>query len=119
MAIFKLVEGLTYAVEAGADLSAGLNRFVKINSSKLAVLCGSGDKVLGTVFEVAASAGPVSIQFGGIAKVVAGAAITAGAQVQSDGNGAAITLAAGKAAGVSLDGASAAGVITAVALVSG
>lgn len=119
MAIFKLVEGLTYAGEAGADLSTSLNRFVKVNSSKEIVLAGNGDKVLGTIFEAAASGGPVSVQFGGIAKVIAGAAITAGAQVQSDANGAAITLAAGKAAGISLDGASAAGVVTAVALVSG
>lgn len=117
MAIFKLVEGLTYAVEAGADLSTSLNRFIKINSSGLAVLAGNGDKALGTLFEVAGLGGPASIQFGGIAKVIAGAAITAGAEVQSDANGAAITLAAGKAAGISLDGASAAGVVTAVALV--
>lgn len=116
MAIFKLVEGLTYAGDAGQDLSTSLNRFVKINSSKQIVLAGNGDAVLGTLFEVAASLGPASVQFGGIAKVVAGAAITAGARVQSDANGAAITLAAGVSVGMSLDGASGAGVITAVAL---
>lgn len=117
MAIFKLVEGLTYAVEAGADLSSSLNRFIKINSSNQAVLAGSGDKVLGTLFEVAALGGPASIQFGGIAKVVAGAAITAGSRVQSDGNGAAITLAAGVSAGIALFAAAAAGEVIPVALV--
>lgn len=117
MSIFKLVEGLTYAVEAGADLSSSLNRFVKINSSNLAVLAGNGDKVLGTLFEVANLGGPASIQFGGIAKVIAGAQIAAGATVQSDANGAAITLAAGTAAGIALFAAAAAGEVIPVALV--
>jgi hypothetical protein len=117
MAIFKLVEGLTYAVEAGADLSTSLNRFVKINSSNQVVLAGSGDKVLGTLFEVAALNGPASVQFGGIAKVIAGAAVAAGARVQSDGNGAAITLAAGVSAGMALFAASAAGEVIPVALI--
>jgi uncharacterized protein DUF2190 len=92
MAIFKLVEGLTYAADAAVDLSNSLNRFCVINSDGEVALAGNEEKPIGTIFEAAAIGGPVSIQMGGICKVVVGAvAIAAGARVNSGANGVAET----------------------------
>lgn len=113
MATFKMNESFVYAKEAGADLTASLNRFMTIDASGNIVRQNvSGGQVLGTLFEVPLSAttpyGPATVQFGCIAKVRTGAAIAAGARVQSDGEGRAITLAGGIAAGVALEAATAA-----------
>lgn len=102
MSIYKLPEAFTYTAPAAADLSASLNRFVKIDTNGNAAIPNSGDKCIGTVFEAATATNPVSIQTGGIAKVVCGGTIPAGSEVQSDGAGAAIVLAAGKVTGVAL-----------------
>jgi hypothetical protein len=120
MAIFKVTESLTYAEEAAADLTTSLNLFAKVDANGKIVLAGSGEKVLGTIFEVPLAAvapfGPATVQFGGIAKVKAGAAVAAGARVQSDGAGKAITLAAGISAGIALVAANAANEVIPVAL---
>lgn len=90
MAIMKVHESLLHAADAGADLSTHLFKLAKLNSSGAFVLCGNGEKAFGSIFEVAKSGGPVTVQFGGIAKVVAGGNIAAGAVVQSGASGVAV-----------------------------
>jgi len=123
MAIFKMVEGLTYAEEAMADLTAALNLFAKVdeNTARIDRARISGEPVIGTIFEVPLSAttpfGPATVQTGGIAKVKAGAAVRAGFRVQTDASGKAIELAgAGAAAGIALQAAAAADVVIPVRL---
>lgn len=96
MATMKVHESFLYAAEADADLRTKLNFICKVSSDGEIALCGNDEKALGTIYEVnltatAGQLGPVTVQFGGIAKVVAGAAITAGARVACDGNGKAKT----------------------------
>jgi len=121
MAFYKVNESFLHAVDAASDLSAAanLNLFIAINSDGKAAVCGSGAKVFGTSYELPLAADkPMTIQFAGIAKVKAGAAVAAGAEVQSDGSGKAITLAAGKRAGIALAAAGAANVVIPVALMA-
>lgn len=91
MATFKVPEAFTYAAEAGADLTAGLNLLAKLQADGTAVLAGDGDKAFGTIIENCLQStvpyGPVSLQFGGIAKCVASAAIQAGNRVQAAASG--------------------------------
>ena len=113
MATMKLDGHHTYCAMAGADLSAKLHYLAKLGTDGRIVLCGSGDKVLGSIFAVEPGTinTPVTLQTAGGGKVIAGAAIVAGVELQSDGNGAAITLSAGKSIGVAINGAAAAGEI--------
>lgn len=94
---------LTTSVLAMADLSA--RRFVGFDGN----LCAAGAKALGVV-EVDTDAdnlAPANVL--GVILVEAGAAIAAGAEVQADGQGRAITKAAGMGNGVACDAAAAAG----------
>jgi hypothetical protein len=116
MAIFKLVEGLTYAAEAGEDLTGDLNKFVKLDSTGKVVLAGADEKALGTLFEEAPLAGAASVQIGGIAKVIASAAIAAGARVKVAAGGLAVT-GTTNPAGIALTAATAANSVIPVALV--
>lgn len=117
MAIFKLVEGLTYAALAAADLRLKLNHIATIDAAGLIALCGNDAKALGTIFEVGDEGEPVSVQMGGIAKVVASAAIAAGARVACDANGQAKT-GTTNPLGIALAAAGAANVVIPVALVN-
>lgn len=68
--------------------------------------CVAGDKVLGVAVYDQALGNLVPIyRAPKVVPVTAGAAIAAGQEVQSDANGEAIPLAAGKAAGLALDAA--------------
>lgn len=112
--------GLSHARPAGADLSDKLYYLAKLSSSETFVLAGLGEAAFGAITEGAVSAKPVSVQYGGIAKVKAGAAIAAGAEVQSDASGKAITATnTGYVVGKALQQAAADGEIIAVALVHG
>lgn len=94
---------LVASVLAIADLSA--RRFVGFNGG----VCADGAKALG-VTEVDTEAdnmAPANVM--GVILVEAGAAIAAGAEVQSDASGKAITKAAGVANGIAWDAATAAG----------
>ncbi|MDO5940635.1 capsid cement protein [Burkholderia cepacia] len=94
---------LTTSITATAALARF--RFVSL----LGAICAAGAKALGTA-EATADVGeqaPVNVQ--GILLVEAGAAIAAGAEVESDANGKAITKAAGISNGFALDAAAAAG----------
>lgn len=110
---------------AGAAIGAG--RFVKISANMQQVSplldlstptspltggnlpvvaqCVAGDKAFGVAEWDASGAGEVLGVFCGhfIVPMVAGAAVAAGVEVQADANGAAITLAAGKANGIAVN----------------
>lgn len=95
MATMKVHESFLYAAEADADLRTHLNKFCKISSDGEIALAGANEKVFGTIYEVNLSGsvpyGPVTVQFGGIAKVVAGGTVAAGDEVSSDADGEAVT----------------------------
>lgn len=94
---------LTASVPAIADLAA--RRFVGFDGG----VCADGAKALG-VTEVDTEAdnmAPANVL--GVILVEAGAAVAAGAEVQSDAAGRAITKAAGVANGIAWDAATAAG----------
>jgi hypothetical protein len=121
MATFKVHESLTWACEAGADLTGSLNRLVKLQADGTVVLAGSAEKALGPIIEVPLSAtagryGPASIQIGGIAKISAAGAIPAGTRVQATTNGQ-ITPGTTNPVGVTLETAGAANVLVAVAMI--
>lgn len=94
---------LTTSVVALVDLPRHV--FVGLDGG----VCAAGAKSLGTVAvdTEADNVAPVNVL--GICLVTAGAAITVGAEVESDGDGQAITLAAGKSNGIAMDAAAAAG----------
>jgi hypothetical protein len=125
MARFKVDEASTWAEEAGEDLTTSLNLFMKVatGSANEPVIkkAGAGEKVFGTLYEVPLSSsapfGPATVQFGGVAKVKAGAAVTAGSRVQSDSAGKAVNLTTGISAGLAMVGCSAADVVISVALI--
>ena len=97
MSVSKVL--LKDCLPAGADLTAGLFKFVSVNSSGQLVLpAANGSPVYGVVSENAASSAtgsPVTVDIIGIVKVVAGATVATGARVMANTNGAAITATTG------------------------
>lgn len=97
MAVSKVL--LRDCLPAGADLSAGLFKFVSLNSSGQLILpAASGNPVYGVVSENAASSAtgsPVTVDVVGITRVVAGATVATGARVMGNTSGAAITATTG------------------------
>lgn len=93
MATQKIHEALLYARNAGADLSGKLNYFAKIDTDGDIVLAGDGEAVAGNITEAAAENSPVTVQFGGIGKVICAEAITPGARIASDADGKAVVAA--------------------------
>lgn len=81
------------------------NRFVGLTGAVPA----AGARVLGVPNADYALGDDAGVDVLGVLVVESGAAITAGADVQTDASGRAITLAAGAKAGWALDGATAAG----------
>jgi hypothetical protein len=83
--------GLSWAKEAGADMTAHLYKFAKHDGAGNIVLA-QANQGIGVITEAAALGKPVTVQYGGQVKVKVGAvAIVAGAPVASDANGLAIT----------------------------
>lgn len=111
MAIMKYDEAWSHAAEAAVDLTGKLHRFMKVDSAGKIAICGSGEAALGILYEECVLGAPATVMFGSIGKVILGATVAAGARVQSDGNGAAITLAAGVARGIALEGGGAGQII--------
>ncbi len=93
---------LITSVIAGADLSAVNNLFIGFNGA----ICANGAKPLGVLNASTFLGEEAPVTAKGIAIVLSGAALSAGAKVQSDASGKAITFAAGEIAGFSLDAAS-------------
>jgi len=121
MATFKIHESLTWACEAGEDLTGSLNRLVTMQADGTVKKSAAGEKALGPIIEVPLSAtagryGPASIQLGGIAKLSAAGAINAGQRVVPTTNGQ-ITTGTTNPVGVALETASAANQLIAVAMI--
>jgi len=95
MATTKVPEAFTYAGEANADLSAKLHYFAKAVDGDKIDLAGDGATAIGTIIEAAAAGYGVTVQFGGIGKVIAAESIAANAIISSDTNGKAVNSAAG------------------------
>jgi Uncharacterized conserved protein (DUF2190) len=91
MAIFQVPAEFVYSELANADLSAKLHFLAKIDTTtgKIA-LAQAADAVFGVIIEANTANNPVTVQFGGIAKVEAGGAVTIGAKVRADANGNAV-----------------------------
>ncbi|MCW5223516.1 DUF2190 domain-containing protein [Verminephrobacter aporrectodeae subsp. tuberculatae] len=94
---------LTTSVIAAADLTR--RHFVGFDGN----VCAAGARALGVVEADTENAGVAPANVLGSILVQAGAAIAAGAQVESDANGRAITQSEGVANGVAWDAAAAAG----------
>lgn len=119
MAIFKVQESLLYSRAAGADLSEKLNYLAHVDTDGDIVLAGAGEHVIGVIYEAAGLAKQVTVQFGGIAKVVLGATVAAGARVASDSAGKAVTATSNQfEVGTALEGGAVNEVVP-VALISG
>lgn len=118
MAYEQVVEGLTVAQNAGADLSAKLFYLCKVDTDEDIILAGDGEAVLGVIREAAASGSPVSVQVAGFAKVIAGATFNAGVKVASDSDGKAVLATSGEYAfGMAMQAAGAANEIVTVLLI--
>lgn len=100
-----------------------INRFVKQDTSldRCVVQAAAGtDKIFGVSTEAGTATNFIGVQGYGIAKVEAGAAVSKGNQVTSDGSGRAVNVATGdNPAGIALTAAGAAGDIIEVYLHGG
>lgn len=105
------IPNMRFSAEAGAVVER--RRFVKIDSDEKGVKAGAGEAVIGASI-VDAAKGEVLEIANGIVMVEAGAAITAGSEVQSDANGKAIPLDQGHVAGIAMTNASGDGSLVAV-----
>lgn len=105
---------------AGADLSANQYRFVKPGATEMQVvaIAAATDKPIAVQLDKPNAAGkPVETVSLGVVPVEAGAAVSVGAEVQTDASGRAITLTTGGiGVGRALSAASGAGERIAVAL---
>ena len=120
MAFFRIPEAFTYARNAGADLSSNLYYAAHIDTDGDVVLAGAGEHCIGAIIEGAVADNPVTVQFGGVAKMIAGAAVAAGARVASDANGKVVAATSGDfVIGTALEAAGDANEIIPIALISG
>ena len=106
------IPNLRFSAESNAAVAR--RRFVKLLSTEKAAVAGAGEAVVGASMNEATAAGQVLEIADGIVMVEAGAAVNAGAEVQSDAAGKAITLAAGIKAGVAVTTAAGAGELISV-----
>lgn len=117
MAHEQVPEMFEYAQNAGADLSAKLFFIAKVDTDEDIILAGAGEAALGVIREAAVQDKPVTVQYGGIAKVSAGAAFNAGVLLASDTNGQAVLATSGQySIGMALQAAGAQNEIVSVRL---
>lgn len=76
---------------AGADLSEKVHYLAKIDTDGDIILATNQGMVYGIITEGAEENYPVTVQVKGLGKCIAGAAITAGASLMSNGDGKAVT----------------------------
>lgn len=85
---------------AAADLSLYQYRFVKINSSGQAALCGDGEAPDGILQNKPSAAGQAAtVGISGVSKLVLSGVIAAGTEVASDANGKGTTATTGDVIG--------------------
>ena len=102
---------------AGADLSAAQYLGVVLDTSGRAVVAGAGDKILGVLQNDPDAVGKAaSVMVHGQSKVVSGAAVTAGVELEVDAAGKFITLATGVSVGFALETAAGANAIISAVL---
>lgn len=117
MAYEMVPESFEVAQNAGADLSGKLFHIAKVDTDGDIVLAGDGQAALGVIREAAAENKPVTVQYGGIAKVIAAATFDAGVLVASDGNGQAVLATTGEyAIGMAMEACEGANQIVSVRL---
>lgn len=104
------------SLEAGADLSSNQYYAIDLNSSGQAVLAGAGAKIVGVVQNAPVSGEAATVMVLGRSKGIAGAAVTAGAELEIDASGRFITLSTGTSVGFALESATQAGDIISVVL---
>lgn len=107
MATAYEIPGLRHTLPAGQDFTGARFKFVKVDASGNAILtAAAADIPVGIIQDEPKVVGsPAAIYSTGVSKVVAGAAVVAGAPVTSDANGAAISAATGNyIAGIALIG---------------
>lgn len=91
MSTQKFHESLLYPRNAGEDLSSSLFYLAHVDTDGDIVLAGAGDVAIGSIFEAAASGYPVTVQTGGIMKVIVGTGgLTAGQGVKPEAGGAGV-----------------------------
>lgn len=76
-----------HAATSAADLRTKLFYLAKIDSDGKIAVCGDGEAAIGSIYEGANTGDPSTVVTHGIAKVICGASITAGARVASDASG--------------------------------
>ena len=112
----------TISLEAGADLSADQFKFMTLSSGQAILNTVAGGSCIGVLQgdpDAQGKAAEIATGTGQIVKVEAGAAVTQGDKVQSDGTGRAILAAsADHVQGTALDAAAAAGELIRVLLLS-
>jgi len=106
------------SVTANGDQSSNMNKFVAMGSSGFALQDTAGGACLGVLLDKPAATGRAGkIATSGICKVIAAAAITKGAKVQSNASGLAITAAySGYIQGEAMEAATAANDVIAIRL---
>lgn len=122
MALSRVPTEFLYAQEAAQDLTTSLNLMAAIQegTGKIRLASNTGERAFGAIVEVPLSAsvpyGPATVQFGGIAKVKAGAAVQPGAELSVDSAGRVVTAGAAAKVGMALEAAGAANEVIAVKL---
>ena len=114
-------QGRNITLPANADLSSSQYLFVDCNSTgRVAVVAGNGYKAVGVLQnKPAAIDRAATVQFDGVTKVKAGAAVAKGADIMSNATGQAITATTGLVSqGTALEAATAANQLISVLLKS-
>ncbi len=105
------------SLEANGDQSANQNRFMLLGASGIALNTVAGGPCIGVLLDKPLASNIGAVGYSGVVKVVAGAAVTRGLNVQSDTTGRAIVAAAADVPlGIALETASGANEIIAVLL---
>lgn len=110
------IPGFSFTLPAGVDLTGSLFRGVNIDANLKAVLPAAGGRIVGFVNNKPNTNEAATIVGSGIVQAEAGAAITAGADVQVDNVGRIVPLTTGVKVGVAFEAASGAGIIIACLL---
>lgn len=115
------IPGRLIPLEASADLSANQHRFLVVDANGQVAVAGAGVLAVGVLQNDPAAQGEAAtVMLDGVSKVVAGAAVTSGAEVASDASGRAVTAATGnRVNGIALETCANAGEVIAVALLRG
>lgn len=105
------------SLEANGDQSGNQNRFMLLGASGIALNTVAGGPCVGVLLTKPTAGNIGAVAYAGVVKVVAGAAVTRGVEVQSDTTGRAIAATTGDVPlGTALEAAAAAGDIIAVLL---